>query len=280
MNITKSASKGGENFDAVKYFVEKVAGLYVAVDSKDDRGQTSVVRHDKDTKMYPVWDSTWSETHETPQLPEYMARMTTEGPHNILTVPAKLKQTLTVYHTPPEGQNTTIYIHPSDNIDGLVPQYMRSLGGSGVSKLNLADLIPPYVPASGLSLSFGKERTKGFVTAEADSDEEEIEIQNAGRALVDLSAAVNISHVSAGSTDRTYHALSSNTPLAIRNDANQALVPFPYAYEHHSCPVMLKFDSQSTLRVIRSKADADDLVLYIKKKDGDAPFHVEYYRFK
>jgi hypothetical protein len=168
--------------------------------------------------MHPVWDSTWNQTHETPQLPEYMARMTTEGPHNILTVPAKLKQTLTVYHTPPEGQNTTIYIHPSNNIDRLVPQYMKSLGAADVSKLNLVDPIPPYVPASGLNLSFGEEPAKGFITAEADSDEEEIEIQNAGRALVDLSAAVNIPHVvSGGSTDCKYHAVSSNIPSRDRN---------------------------------------------------------------
>jgi hypothetical protein len=40
MDITKSASKGGENSDAVKYFVEEVPGLYVAVDPKNDRGQT------------------------------------------------------------------------------------------------------------------------------------------------------------------------------------------------------------------------------------------------
>jgi hypothetical protein len=39
-------------------------------------------------------------------------------------------------------------------------------------------------------------------------------------------------------------------------------------------------DSQSTLRVIRSKANADDLVLYIQEKDGDAPVHIENYRFK
>jgi hypothetical protein len=32
--------------------------------------------------------------------------------------------------------------------------------------------------------------------------------------------------------------------------------------------------------VIRLKANANDLVLYIKEQDGDAPVHVEYYRFK
>jgi hypothetical protein len=111
--------------------------------------------------------------------------MTTEGPHNIPTVSAKLKQTLTVYHTPPEGQNPTICIYPSNDINGLVPQYMRSLGESGVSKPNLADSIPAYVSASGLKLSFGEEPPKGFMTAKADSDEEEIEIQNAGHAFVD-----------------------------------------------------------------------------------------------
>jgi hypothetical protein len=80
---------------------------------------------------------------------------------------------------------------------------MRSLSGSGVSKLNLADPIPPYVPASGLSLYFGEGPPKGFVTAKADSDKEGTEIQNAARPLVDLSAAFNIPHVvSGGSTDR------------------------------------------------------------------------------
>ena len=57
-------------------------------------------------------------------------------------------------------------------------------------------------------------------------------------------------------------------------------MPFLYAYEHHSSYAKLTFDSPSTLRLQRSKADAVDSIIYLKEQDGDAPVYVEYYRFK
>ena len=57
-------------------------------------------------------------------------------------------------------------------------------------------------------------------------------------------------------------------------------MPFLYVYEHHSSYAKLTFDSPSTLRLQRSKADAVDSIIYLKEQDGDAPVYVEYYRFK
>ena len=77
------------------------------------------------------------------------AFLTTDGPHTILAVPKKLKETVTVHRSPTDGQQTTIYIHPSNSVEQRIPRYMRTLDAADVSPEDLAKPVPPYDPESG-----------------------------------------------------------------------------------------------------------------------------------
>ena len=147
---TDSTSNQVKEVDFQKYFVQKLPGLYIAVDPSNSSGQTSVVRQDKDdNNMYPVWDSTWKRTPDTLPMLKDQAFLTTDGPDTILAVPKKLKETVTVHRSPTDGQQTTIYIHPSDSVEQRIPQYMRTLDAADVSPEDLAKPIPPYDPKTG-----------------------------------------------------------------------------------------------------------------------------------
>ncbi|KAH6878492.1 hypothetical protein BKA58DRAFT_377347 [Alternaria rosae] len=113
------------------------------------------------------------------------------------------------------------------------------------------------------------------------SDHDGGDDQDEGRAFIDLSGPVGTSGVSPGdSSNGKCYTLPSNTSSQKLHNANQTLVPFLYVYEHHTCNPKLTFGPQSTLRLIREKKKSNDLVLYLKEVDGNAPVHVEYYRFK
>ncbi|KAI4653447.1 hypothetical protein J4E93_001213 [Alternaria ventricosa] len=254
---TDNASNQGEEADIEKYFVHKVPGLYIAIDPKNDNGQTSVVRYGKnDNHIYPVWDSTWDQTPDTARMPKDLALLTTEGPRNVLAIPAQLEQTVAVYHSPPGGQQTTIYIHPTDSVDQHIPSYMRELRAVDESEEELAKPIPPSVPESGEEDVL---RKKLCLMVQSASENQGGDDQDKRRALVDLSGPADPSGADPGDT----------------SDA-----PFLYVYEHNSSNAKLTFGPQSTLQVIREKKKSDDLALYLKEQDGDAPPHVEYYRFK
>ena len=257
MEKANDTSNQGEEDDLKEYFVHKVPGLYIAIDPKNDNGQTSVVRYgEKDNRIYPVWDSTWDRTPDTIRMPKYQALLTTKGPHNVLAIPEKLEQAVAVHHSPPEGQQTTIYIHPMESVDQHIPSYMRMLSAADESEEELAKPIAPFVPESGEE---DVRRKKLGMMVESASRRNEGDDQDKRRASIDLSGVADTSGADPGDT----------------SDA-----PFLYVYEHHSSNAKLTFGPQSTLQVIREKKKSDDLALYLKEQDGDAPPHVEYYRFK
>jgi hypothetical protein len=175
MDNTKGASNESEKPEVEEYFVQKVPGLYVAENPDNERGQTSVVRHDpSDNRMYPVWDSTWKQSQDTPDLPQDLFQLTLNRGQNILTVPAKLEQMLSVHHAPLEGRQTTIFIQPSNKIEALIPRYMRTLSAAQVSKEELAKPIPPLDPSPGQKEHvFGKLIAKQIAAMESDPDYEE-----------------------------------------------------------------------------------------------------------
>jgi len=257
MEKANNTSSQGEEDDLKEYFVQKVPGLYIAVDPKNDNGQTSVVRYgEKDNRIYPVWDSTWDRTLDTIHMPKYQALLTTNGPHNVLAIPAKIEQTVAVHHSPPGGRQTTIYIHPTDSVDQHIPSYMRLLSAPDESEEELVKPIPPFVPESGEEDVRRKKLGMMVKSASKDGGDDG---QDKGRAFIDLSGPADPSGADPG-------------------DSSDA--PFLYVYEHHSSNAKLTFGPQSTLQVIREKKKSDDLALYLKEQDGDAPPHVEYYRFK
>jgi len=257
MEEANSTSDQGKKVNHDTYFVHKIPGPYIAIDPKNDNGQTSVVRYGKnDNHIYPVWDSTWDRTPDTARMPEDQALLTTDGPHNVLVIPAKLEQGVAVHHSPPGGQQTTIYIHPTDSVDQHIPSYMRMLSAPDESEEELAKPIPPSTPRSGEE---DVRRKKLGMMVESASERNGGDDQEKGRAFVDLSGPAHPSIADPGDT----------------SDA-----PFLYVYEHHSSNAKLTFGPQSTLQVIREKKKSDDLALYLKEQDGDAPPHVEYYRSK
>ncbi|KAI4674786.1 uncharacterized protein J4E84_010392 [Alternaria hordeiaustralica] len=279
MADTNNASVQDEKGDFTKYFVHKVPGLYIAIDPKNDNGQTSVVRYgEKDNRIYPVWDSTWDRTPDTIRMPKYQALLTTNGPHNVLAIPAQLEQTLAVHHSPPGCQQTTIYIHPMESVDQHIPNYMRELSAPDESEEELAKPIPPSATQSGEE---DARRKKLGIMVSSASERNGGDDQDKGRPFIDLSGPADPSGADSGDTsDGEYYTLPSDTSSRRRHDANQALVPFLYVHEHHSSNAKLTFGSQSTLQVIREKKKSDDLVLYLKEQDGDPLPYVEYYRFK
>jgi len=279
MEEANNTSKQGEEADHTEYFVHKVPGLYIAIDPKNDNGQTSVVRYgENDSHIYPVWDSTWDRTPDTARMPKDQALLITDGPHNVIAIPAQLEQTVAVHHTPPGGQQTTIYIHPTDSVDQHIPSYMRMLSAPDESEEELAKPIPPFVPESGED---DVRRKKLGMMVESASEYQGGDDQEKRRPFIDSSGVTDASGIGPGdSSDGKYYTLPPNTSSQRLHDANQALVPFLYVHEHHSSNAKLTFGPQSTLRVIRDKKGYVDLILHLREQDGDAPPHVEYYRFK
>jgi len=206
MHDNDSAKDISEESETVEDFVQKLPGLYVAKESTNERGQTSVVREDPgDNKIYPVWDSTWDQTREPPPLPDSLAIVASDGPRHILTMPARLEETVTVHLTPPEGQQTTIYIHPSNSVDQRIPLYMRKLSAADVSE-DLAKPIPPYNPSAG-----GKDDARQGMLAKfpmvkkAVSKNKEGDAQDEDRPVAHSSDAVATSGAdSEGSADGRY----------------------------------------------------------------------------
>ncbi|KAI4703506.1 hypothetical protein J4E89_010082 [Alternaria sp. Ai002NY15] len=257
MEEANSTSDQGKKVNHDTYFVHKIPGLYIAIDPKNDNGQTSVVRYgEKDNRIYPVWDSTWDRTPDTIRMPKYQALLTTNGPRNVLAIPAQLEQTVAVHHSPPRGQQTTIHIHPMESVDQHIPSYMRELSAVDESEEELAKPIPPSATQSGEE---DARRKKLGIMVSSASERNGGDDQDKGRPFIDLSGPADPSGADSEDTSD---------------------VPFLYVHEHHSSNAKLTFGSQSTLQVIREKKKSDDLILYLKELDGDAPPYVEYYRFK
>ena len=195
---TDNASNRVEKVYFERYFVHKVPGLYIAIDPKNDNGQTSVVRYgENDNHIYPVWDSTWDRTPDTARMPKDQALLTTEGPRNVLAIPAKLEQSVAVHHIPPGGQQTTIYVHPTNSVDQHIPSCMRMLSAADVSEEDLAKPIPPSASKSGEE---NVRREKLGIMVDSASERNGGDDQDKGRAFIDLSGPADPSGASPGDT--------------------------------------------------------------------------------
>ncbi|KAI4912230.1 uncharacterized protein J4E92_010081 [Alternaria infectoria] len=268
MEKTNTTSNQGKEVNFENYFVQKVPGLYIALDSSNDSHQTSVVRHDKnDNNMYPVWDSTWKQAPETLPMLEDQAVFTTGGPHHIFAVPTKLENTVSVHYNPLEGQQTTIYIHPSDSVEQRIPGYMRTLDAADVSPEDLAKPIPPYDPKSGggadvhqkkLGTTVGpaSEYDGGDDQDEAHPGDEESEEEDDGDA-----------------------AMASAPAIAASAGANNSL--FLHAHEHRTSYATLTLDEHlRTLTINPIKARTNLKVINLRGADGQTPITIQCYPFQ
>ncbi|KAI4606932.1 hypothetical protein J4E83_009843 [Alternaria metachromatica] len=265
---TDSTSNQVKEVDFQKYFVQKLPGLFIAVDPDNDGGQTSVVRHDKDdNNMYPVWDSTWKRSPDTLPMLKDQAFLTTDGPDTILAVPTKLEETITVHRGPIDGQQTTIYIHPSDSVDQRIPRYMRTLDAPDVSPEDLAKPIPPYAPKSSGGADV-RQKNLGMTTesaSEYDGDDD----QDEGRPADEESEE----------EDDGDAAIASAPTIAASVGTNNSL--YLHAFEHRTSYATLTLDERlRTLTINPIKARTNLKVINLRGAGGQTPITIQCYSFQ